>query len=66
MQAGLDNLHIPKVDGPVTQNHLLAMQGAGGADSQGTKWTRGQLEFEALMRTLDNMVCNGCVCKALV
>ncbi|GFO15249.1 alpha-adducin [Plakobranchus ocellatus] len=55
MQVGLDNLHIPKADGPVTQNHLLAMQGSGGSDNQGTKWGRGQLEFEALMRTLDNM-----------
>ncbi|RUS76745.1 hypothetical protein EGW08_015501, partial [Elysia chlorotica] len=54
MQAGLDNLHIPKADGPVTQNHLLASQANGGSDSQGTKWGRGELEFEALMRALDN------------
>ncbi|GFS27269.1 nervous system adducin [Elysia marginata] len=55
MQAGLDNLLIPKDGGPVTQNHLLAEQSVGGTDSQGTKWGRGELEFEALMRALENM-----------
>lgn len=55
MQAGLDNVLIPKADGPVTQNHLLAQQSVSGTDSQGTKWGRGELEFEALMRALDNM-----------
>lgn len=34
----------------------VGSQGAGGVDSKGKKWKTGELEFEAIMRLLDNAV----------
>ena len=36
----------------------VTAHGGGGVDSSGKKWKIGELEFEALMRLLDNAVRN--------
>ena len=46
--AGLDNIHIPSAE---TQKSLLEMN-----QNTGGKWKVGELEFEAAMRNLDNIV----------
>ncbi|BFY97952.1 hypothetical protein BsWGS_00994 [Bradybaena similaris] len=53
MPVGLDNIVIPSAAAR-EQTHRVANQGGGGVDSTGRKWKLGELEFEALMRTLDN------------
>jgi len=53
MPAGLDNLIL--VDSDVQKKTFgLGSQGGGGVDTSGRKWKTGELEFEALMRMLDN------------
>uniref|UniRef100_A0A0B7BGN0 Class II aldolase/adducin N-terminal domain-containing protein n=1 Tax=Arion vulgaris TaxID=1028688 RepID=A0A0B7BGN0_9EUPU len=51
--VGLDNIVIPSAEAR-EQTYKVANQGGGGVDSTGRKWKTGELEFEALMRTLDN------------
>ncbi|KAH9520266.1 hypothetical protein Btru_060393 [Bulinus truncatus] len=51
--AGLDNIVIPSEEAR-EQAFKTANQGGGGVESTGRKWKLGELEFEALMRTLDN------------
>ncbi|XP_064603859.1 alpha-adducin-like isoform X3 [Liolophura sinensis] len=53
--AGIDNL-VQVSDEPRRQAFLVGSQGGGGVDmgSGGRKWRVGELEFEALMRLLDN------------
>lgn len=34
----------------------VGSQGGGGVDTGGRKWKTGELEFEAVMRQLDNVV----------
>lgn len=55
---GLDNIVIPSAE-VREQVHKIANQGGGGVDTTGRKWKTGELEFEALMRTLDNSVSAG-------
>lgn len=56
MPAGLDNLIL--VDSDIQKKTFgLGSQGGGGVDTSGRKWKTGELEFEALMRMLDNSVC---------
>ena len=38
-------------------NAHLKMSGDEGGEERKRKWRRGEAEFEALMRHLDNMVC---------
>ncbi|XP_076435277.1 uncharacterized protein LOC143275160 isoform X2 [Babylonia areolata] len=53
MSVGLDNLVL--VDKETQEKTFkVGSQGGGGADTSGRKWRCGELEFEALMRTLDN------------
>lgn len=53
MPAGLDNLIL--VDSDIQKKTFgLGSQGGGGVDTSGRKWKTGELEFEALMRMLDN------------
>uniref|UniRef100_A0A2C9JZ75 Class II aldolase/adducin N-terminal domain-containing protein n=1 Tax=Biomphalaria glabrata TaxID=6526 RepID=A0A2C9JZ75_BIOGL len=51
--AGLDNIVIPSEEAR-EQAYKTANQGGGGVETTGRKWKIGELEFEALMRTLDN------------
>lgn len=45
------------VDDEVRQKTFaVGSQGGGGVDTSGRKWKPGELEFEALMRQLDNAV----------
>ncbi|XP_035824176.1 nervous system adducin isoform X6 [Aplysia californica] len=53
MPAGLDNIILPGQEAR-DQAFRVANQGGGGVESTGRKWKIGELEFEALMRTLDN------------
>lgn len=55
--AGIDNL-VQVSDESRRQAFLVGSQGGGGVDmgSGGRKWRVGELEFEALMRLLDNAV----------
>ena len=55
MPAGLDNIVIPSEEAQ-EQAFKVASVGGGGVESTGRKWKVGELEFEALMRTLDNSV----------
>ncbi|XP_056004269.1 protein hu-li tai shao-like isoform X24 [Ostrea edulis] len=53
LPAGLDNIIL--VDDEVRQKTFaVGSQGGGGVDTSGRKWKPGELEFEALMRQLDN------------
>lgn len=55
MPAGLDNIVL--VDEEVRRKtYAVGSQGGGGVDTSGKKWKTGELEFEALMRQLDNAV----------
>ncbi|XP_059173324.1 protein hu-li tai shao-like [Physella acuta] len=51
--AGLENIVIPSEE-VREKTYRVASQGGGGVESTGRKWKLGELEFEALMRTLDN------------
>jgi len=53
MPAGLDNLLMPSEEAR-EQAFKIGNQGGGGVHSSGRKWRTGELEFESLMRTLDN------------
>jgi len=53
MPAGIDNIILPSEEAR-DQAFRVANQGGGGVDQSGKKWKIGELEFEALMRTLDN------------
>lgn len=53
MPAGLENIVIPSEEAQ-EQAFKVASSGGGGVESTGRKWKVGELEFEALMRTLDN------------
>lgn len=64
MPVGLDNIVIPSAAAR-EQTHRVANQGGGGVDSTGRKWKIGELEFEALMRTLDNSVSCQVVIKCI-
>ena len=55
MPAGLDNIVIPSEEAQ-EQAFKVASSGGGGVETTGRKWKTGELEFEALMRTLDNSV----------
>ncbi|KAK3094862.1 hypothetical protein FSP39_007183 [Pinctada imbricata] len=51
--AGVDNIIL--IDNEIRQKTFqLGSQGGGGVDTSGKKWKCGELEFEALMRQLDN------------
>jgi hypothetical protein len=53
--VGLENLVL--VDEETQEKTFkVGSQGGGGVDSSGRKWRCGELEWEALMRTLDNAV----------
>lgn len=53
LPAGLDNIIL--VDDEVRRKtYAVGSQGGGGVDTSGKKWKTGELEFEALMRQLDN------------
>ena len=53
--AGLDNIIL--VDNEIRRKTFnVANQGGGGVDTGSKKWKIGELEFEALMRQLDNCV----------
>lgn len=55
MPVGLDNLIL--VDEETQERTFkVGSQGGGGADTSGRKWRCGELEWDALMRTLDNSV----------
>lgn len=55
LPAGLDNIVL--VDEEVRRKtYAVGSQGGGGVDTSGKKWKTGELEFEALMRQLDNAV----------
>lgn len=55
LPAGLDNIVL--VDEEVQRKtYAVGSQGGGGVDTSGKKWKTGELEFEALMRQLDNAV----------
>ncbi len=57
LPIGLDNIHVPSEE-EQKRIYETAMVGGGG-DAQGEgkrKWRRGEMEFEALMRFLDNAV----------
>ena len=58
MPAGLDNLHIPsEEERKVIYEVANAAGGGGDAGGEGKrKWRRGEKEFEAFMRHLDNAV----------
>ncbi|XP_067657480.1 protein hu-li tai shao-like isoform X15 [Haliotis asinina] len=51
--AGLDNLVLVD-DETRKETFKVASQGGGGVDVTGRRWKTGELEFEALMRQLDN------------
>ncbi len=53
--AGLDNLALVD-DDTRKETFKLGSQGGGGVEGTGRKWKTGELEFEALMRQLDNAV----------
>ena len=53
--AGLDNLILVSEE-IKKRTHLIGSQGGGGVDTGGRKWKSGELEFEAIMRQLDNVV----------
>lgn len=55
MSAGMENLIL--VDEETQKKTFkVGSQGGGGTDISGHKWRCGELEWEALMRTLDNAV----------
>lgn len=57
MTAGID--HLIQVSSEIAEKtREVASQGGGGVqgDDQIKKWRWGELEFEAMMRQLDNMV----------
>lgn len=55
LPSGLDNIVL--VDEEVRRKtYAVGSQGGGGVDTSGKKWKTGELEFEALMRQLDNAV----------
>jgi len=51
--VGVDNIIMPSEEAQ-KQAYRVANQGGGGVDTTGKKWKIGELEFESLMRTLDN------------
>lgn len=53
MPAGLDNIILPSQEAR-DQAFKIGNQGGGGVQTSGRKWKTGELEFESLMRTLDN------------
>merc|ERR1712154_382783 len=53
MPAGIDNIILPSQEAR-DQAYKVANQGGGGVETTGRKWKTGELEFESLMRTLDN------------
>ena len=58
MPAGLDNLILIGEE-IKKRTFQLGSQGGGGVDTGGRKWKSGELEFEAIMRQLDNVVSSG-------
>lgn len=57
LPAGLDNLHIPSDDDRRRMFEIANASGSGGDSGEGKrKWRRGEVEFEAFMRHLDNAV----------
>ncbi|KAL8594119.1 hypothetical protein ACOMHN_000830 [Nucella lapillus] len=53
MSVGMENLVL--VDDETRERTFkVGNEGGGGVDTSGRKWRCGELEFEALMRTLDN------------
>lgn len=55
MPAGLDNLVLVNEE-TQKKTFTIANQNGGGVDTSGRKWKTGELEFEALMRMMDNCV----------
>ncbi|KAL3865131.1 hypothetical protein ACJMK2_006757 [Sinanodonta woodiana] len=51
--AGIDNIVLVSKD-IQEKTFAVGSQGAGGVDSKGKKWKTGELEYEAIMRLLDN------------
>ena len=54
---GLDKMHLPSEDTcrNIYDNNRRPPVGATGTKR---RWRRGELEFEAMMRQLDSVVCN--------
>lgn len=52
--CGLDNVHIPSADTQKKLAELTQVQNESLTLLEGKKWRMGELEFEALMRCLDN------------
>ena len=52
---GLENLSLPSEE-VVQKASKIGPTGGGGVEMQGKKWRSGEMEFEALMRQLDNSV----------
>ncbi len=55
MACGLDNI-IQVSDEIKEEVQKVVQQGGGGVAGGGRKWKIGEIEFEAMMRQLDNMV----------
>ena len=53
----MNNLHIPSDEDRRRMYEIANAAGSGGDSGDGKrKWRRGEIEFEALMRNLDNAV----------
>ena len=59
MPLGVDNINLPSEELQRKMYEMSIGSGGGGdAPAEGKKkWRRGEMEFEALMRHLDNCVC---------
>ena len=55
LPAGLDNIILVE-DEVRRKTFSVGSQGGGGVDTSGKMWKTGELEFESLMRQLDNAV----------
>ena len=57
LPAGVENLHIPSDEDRKRMYEIANATGSGGDSAEGKrKWRRGEIEFEAFMRHLDNAV----------
>ncbi|GAB1603915.1 gamma-adducin-like isoform X2 [Argonauta hians] len=54
LPAGLDNLVLVDEESQKKTFAIAGQSGGGGVDTSGRKWKTGELEFEALMRMMDN------------
>lgn len=55
--GGVDNLLVLDLQKYKAFTHGVAMSGGGGVNmGSHQKWKTGEIEFEGLMRTLDNLV----------